>query len=145
MFGQDRSELRKLFFTAWRKAREQAPMEPLEQVIATIIGQHPEYHGLLEDEDGALDRDYSPEQGETNPFLHMAMHIAIHEQLSTRRPAGIVSIYQSLIKKYSEPHEVEHRMMECLGEMLWQAQRENTLPSEEAYLACLKRLVNTQG
>ena len=140
MFSQDRSELRKLFFSAWHKTRTSQTMEPLEQVISAIIGQHPEYHALLEDEEAALDKDYTPEQGQTNPFLHMAMHIAIHEQLSTQRPDGIVLIYQKLIEKYGDQHETEHQMMECLGQMIWQAQRDNTQPSESAYVACLKKL-----
>lgn len=116
-------------------------MEPLEQVVADIVARHPEYHGVLENEEASLQRDYSPEQGETNPFLHMAMHIAIHEQLSTARPAGITDIYQSLTIQFGDQHAAEHQMMECLGEMIWQAQRDNRLPSEEDYLACLRRLL----
>ena len=133
--------MRQMFFTAWRKYRNQEPMEPLEDLIAAIIGQHPEYHALLED-DNNLDRDYAVEQGQTNPFLHMAMHIAIHEQLSTQRPNGIVNIYQSLTKQFGDQHETEHRMMDCLGEMIWQAQRDATPPSESVYLECLKKLSN---
>ena len=116
-------------------------MEPLEQVVADIVARHPEYHVVLEDEAASLQRDYSPGQGETNPFLHMAMHIAIHEQLSTARPAGITDIYQSLTIQFGDQHAAEHQMMECLGEMIWQAQRDNRLPSEEDYLACLRRLL----
>ena len=34
-------------------------------------------------------KDYLPEMGDTNPFLHMSMHMAIKEQLSIDQPAGI--------------------------------------------------------
>ena len=133
--------MRQMFFAAWRKFRNKEPMEPLEDLIAAIITQHPEYHTLLED-DSNLDRDYTVEQGQTNPFLHMAMHIAISEQLGTQRPDGIVSIYQTLMKSIGDQHQVEHRMMDCLGEMIWQAQRDGTTPSESVYLECLKKLSN---
>ena len=88
----------------------------------------------------ALDNDYTPEMGQTNPFLHMGMHIALYEQLSTNRPAGIKDVYEKLQRKTEDIHETEHRMMECLGEAMWQAQRNNTMPDDASYLLCLKKL-----
>ena len=139
MFGQDRSQLRHLFFAAWHKYLGQQPLAPLEQLIASIVQQHPEYHTLLENETTNLDKDYTPEMGQTNPFLHMAMHIAIQEQLATHRPDGITELHQNLMQIYKDTHEVEHHMMECLAEMMWQSQREGTLPDEAAYLQCLQQ------
>lgn len=139
MFGQDRTELRSLFFSAWKKHQNNQIMEPLELDIVRIIERHPEYHSLLQNEAAELDRDYTPEMGQTNPFLHMAMHISIHEQLSTRRPPGIEQIYQSLLKKQGDEHAAEHMMMECLGKMLWEAQSQNKMPDENDYIDCLKQ------
>lgn len=140
MFGNDRNELRRMFFNCWRKAQTGEALEPLENLIAEIIRLHPEYHELLSDEQTHLDKDYTPETGQTNPFLHMAMHISIQEQLQTDRPAGIRSLYQQLMAKFADAHEVEHQMMECLGQMIWQAQRDNSLPDETHYLTCLREL-----
>ena len=137
MFGQDRTELRQMFFSSWKKHQDKQIMEPLEAVVAKIIELHPEYHSLLENQE-AVDKDYTPEMGETNPFLHMAMHISIQEQLSTKRPFGIEQIHQSMLKKIKDPHETEHVMMECLGKMLWEAQSQNRSPDENDYLVCLK-------
>ena len=139
MFGQDRSQLRRMFFSAWRKNQSREIVEPLEQLIIQIIQQHPEYHALLEDEEAHLDKDFTPEMGQTNPFLHMAMHIGIHEQLASRRPDGITECYSQLLRTYADPHEVEHQMMECLAEMMWQSQRNGTSPDEMAYLECLRK------
>ncbi len=143
MFSQDRSQLRQLFFEAWRKLQDRQPLEPLEQLIAHIIEQHPEYHALLENPDAHLERDYLPEAGQTNPFLHMAMHISIQEQLGTRRPTGIENLYAELVHQQGDPHAAEHLMMECLAEMLWQSQRHGTPPDEAAYLACLRKQAGT--
>jgi hypothetical protein len=140
LFGQSREEMRRLFIDSWNKHLTKIPMEPIEERVAAVIAEHPEYHPLLEKADAALSRDYLPEFGETNPFLHMAMHIALREQLSSNRPQGIADIYRRLLVKHGHPHEVEHRMAECLGETLWHAQRENKLPDEAAYLECLQRL-----
>lgn len=141
MFGQDRSELRKMFFTAWKKHQNKQLMEPLEAVVAKIVELHPEYHALLDNEEAELDKDYTPEMGQTNPFLHMAMHISIQEQLSTKRPAGIEQLYQAMLNKNKNPHETEHLMMECLGKMLWEAQSQNRAPDESDYLNCLKKYI----
>ena len=140
MFGQDRTELRQMFFTAWKKHQDKQIMEPLEAVVAKIIELHPEYHSLLEDQE-VLDKDYTPEMGETNPFLHMAMHISIQEQLSTKRPSGIEQLHQSLLIKNKDPHKTEHLMMECLGKMLWEAQSNNRAPDENDYLSCLQQYI----
>jgi len=142
MFTNDRTKMRKVFTEAWRKHQDRLPMEPLEQVIANILVQHPEYHNLMNDPDAALDKDFTPEGGQSNPFLHMSMHIAIQEQLSTNRPAGIAGLYQQIAQQIGDPHEAEHQIMECLGRMLWEAQRDNRMPDENAYLSAVKRLVH---
>ena len=141
MFEQDRTELRQMFFTAWKKHQNKQLMEPLEAVIAKIIELHPEYHTLFENETAEVDKDYTPEMGQTNPFLHMAMHISIQEQLSTQRPTGIIQLHQSILNKNKDPHETEHLMMECLGKMLWEAQSQNRAPDENDYLSCLKAYI----
>jgi hypothetical protein len=141
MFTNDRNQLRKMFFASWQKFQSGDAMEPLEQMIAQIIQQHPEYHILLRDEDAHLDKDYTPEMGETNPFLHMSMHIAIVEQLSIDRPAGIKNLYQQLLSKYGDSHVVEHHIMECLGQMMWEAQRNQAMPDDQQYMECLRKLL----
>ncbi|MEW7983541.1 MAG: DUF1841 family protein [gamma proteobacterium symbiont of Phacoides pectinatus] len=140
MFGTDRQQLRRMFFNAWEKFRRHQPLEPLERMIAEIVVQHPEYHAMLEQPERVLERDYLPEQGQTNPFLHLAMHISIQEQVGTDRPPGVAESYRLLALRCGDPHEAEHRMMECLGEMLWSAQRNHLPPDEQCYLECLKKL-----
>ena len=137
MFGSDRTQLRRMFLQAWNKRRERAPMEPLEQLIAAVIEQHSEYHRHLESPEAILDRDFTPDGGQTNPFLHMGMHISLQEQISTDRPAGISALYRKLTERTGDPHESEHRMIECLGQALWEAQRANRMPDEQAYMECL--------
>lgn len=139
MLSNDRNQLRKTFFDIWKQKTAGAPLDAMQTIIANIIELHPEYHQLLANED-ALNKDYLPDQGETNPFLHMSMHIALHEQISTNRPVGIKTAYQKLSLKHGSAHDAEHAMMECLGEALWRAQRDKTMPDEQAYLKCLQKL-----
>ena len=139
-FGQNRDELRRFYVEAWHKYREKLPLQPLESLISEVIELHPEYHAMLEDDEQALAQEFSADAGQSNPFLHMGMHIAIREQLSTNRPAGITAAYDKLLKKQALPHDVEHQMMECLGQAIWVAQRNGTPPDEDAYLECLKRI-----
>lgn len=136
-FSHDRNQLRQVFFQAWRKARSGETLEPMEQIIANVLEQHPEYHNFFENP-ANLEKDFSPEMGETNPFLHLSMHISIHEQLTINQPAGIKDEYQKLLAKWQDPHKVEHDMMDCLGEMIWKAQRENRAPNQNDYLSCIK-------
>lgn len=140
MYGRNRNELRQAWLDAWRKHRAGLPLEPLERLIAAVILEHPEYHALLDRPDAAMERDYAPEAGETNPFLHMGMHIALHEQIATNRPAGVAAIHQRLSRRAGDAHAAEHRMMDALGETLWEAQRNNAPPDEQRYLERLEQL-----
>jgi len=102
--------------------------------------QHPEYHTLLTDPEGALAQDYTPERGETNPFLHLSMHLSISEQISINQPPSIKQIAENLTRKLGTEHEAQHRIMECLGQVMWESQREGVSLSPEKYLEALKKL-----
>ena len=138
---QDRDSGRTFFLEVWGKHKKQLRLEALEQLVLDVILQHPEYHEILEkDEKEISAMEFTPEMGMTNPFLHLGMHITIQEQIGSNRPLGITALYQQLLPKYPSAHDLEHNMMECLGEVLWLAQRNNTLPDEAQYLEQVKKL-----
>ena len=128
-----------MYVEAWRKHLESRPLEPLEDQIVRVLEQHPEYHYAVTGGD-ALQRDFTPEGGQANPFLHMGLHLAIREQVATNRPAGIASLHRDLCERLGAVHDAEHRMIECLGEALWHSQRTGLPPDETAYLEALRRL-----
>lgn len=137
--GADRQQLRQYYFDIWQKHLNREVLQPLEVLIAQVLAKHPEYHQYLNDPD-SLNKDFTPEMGESNPFLHMGLHLALEEQIQTNRPEGIIGIYQRLLKKYQDIHQAEHAMIECLAEAIWVAQRNHSAPDEAAYLECLKKL-----
>ncbi len=139
IFGNDRAELRRAYYDAWHKAQQDQPLSGLELMLVKVIELHPEYHQLLESPDATLDADYGVEQGQSNPFLHMGMHVAIREQVSTNRPAGVAMLYQRLVQR-TDHHQAEHQMMASLGEAMWNAQRTGSAPDDEVYLASLRRI-----
>ena len=127
-----------MYADAWQKKQGGEILSPLEDQIAKVLEDHPEYQSALSDE--VLSESFAPEQGKTNPFLHMGLHLAIRDQLATDRPKGISTVYQELIRKYSTPHEAEHRMLDCLAETLWEAQNQNAPPDEQKYLERLRQI-----
>ena len=137
IFGQDRNELRKMYADAWEKHNAQQALSPLETQIAQVISEHPEYHGTVT---GDLDKDFTVEGAATNPFLHMGLHLGIREQVATNRPAGISVVFEQLANKRGDAHEAEHRMIDCLAETLWEAQRDQRPPDELHYLESLRKL-----
>lgn len=142
MFSSDRQQHREMFATSWRKYRNDEALTPLEKQIADVVAEHPEYHEIIDDTESIEWREFTVEAGMSNPFLHMGLHLGLREQVGTDRPAGIKSICRSLLIKHSgEGHQVEHLMMECLAESLWQAQRSQQMPDEQAYMEALHRLL----
>lgn len=138
IFGQDRNELRQMYADAWNKHCNRLPLSPLEAQIADVISIHPEYHGDVSGQN--LDRDYTPDGGQTNPFLHMGLHLGIREQVATNRPTGIAGVHAALAARLGDVHAAEHQMIECLAETLWEAQSGNQPPDEAKYLERLQQL-----
>ena len=130
--------MRQLFVDVFAKSRAGTPLTSLETVISDVIDDHPEYHDLLQR--GDVDSEYTVEMGQTNPFLHMAMHIAIREQVQTDRPAGIRSAWERLATLRGNAHAAEHAMLECLGEALANSQSSGLPPDEQAYLDSVRQL-----
>ena len=138
IFGQDRTELRKMYVDAWQKRCDGVPMSPLETQIADVIALHPEYHDEMAVE--TLEQEFTPERGKTNPFLHMGLHLGIRGQVATNRPPGIAAVFKALSTRLGDPHVAEHQMIDCLAETLWEAQSPNSDPDEQQYLEKLRRL-----
>ena len=137
MFNPSRDQARQFLIEAWQKRRNAAPATPLEVLAADLIEQHPEYHAALEAPD-ALGREWTPEQGESNPFLHLSLHLAIEEQLSIDQPPGIRAAFEQLQSR-TDRHAAQHAVLDCLGETIWRAQRDRTGPDGAAYLDCIRR------
>jgi hypothetical protein len=138
---QSRGELRSAYVSAWRKAQAGDTLTPLEAQIAHVVAEHPEYQALMEGPEELLDAQFLPESGAENPFLHLGLHLALREQVSTDRPPGIARIHSVLSARLGTPHEAEHRMFEALGETLWEATRSGKAPDEAAYLGRLRRMI----
>jgi len=137
IFGQDRNELRQMYASAWQKRCSDEQLSPLEKQIAQVIEDHPEYHDAVS---GDLEQEFTVEGGQTNPFLHMGLHLGIREQVATDRPAGIASVFSTMAARIGDPHKAEHQMIDCLAETLWEAQRNNQPPDETSYIERLRKL-----
>ncbi len=139
MFNPSREQARQFLAEAWRKRRDRLPATPLETIAGDVIALHPEYHALLDVPDKALQREWLPENGETNPFLHLSLHLAIAEQLSIDQPPGIVAIFNNLLVQRGDQHEALHIVLEGLAETLWRSQRDQKPLDGAAYLELLRR------
>ena len=139
MLNPSRDQVRQFFFDAWRKYRARDVLSGLDATALTVILLHPEYHPVLDDPERFQDKEYRPEGGETNPFLHLSMHLAIEEQLSVDQPPGIKTEFARLAAKRGDRHAACHEVMECLAETMWRAQRDGLTPDGLAYMERLKQ------
>lgn len=139
MFSPSREQVRRFFCTAWKKHCERLPLDGAEIAAAAVAGQHPEYHALLADPDAAVAQDWTPDGAQTSPFLHLSLHLAIHEQLSIDQPPGIRAAFQKLCATRAT-HDAEHVLLEALGQIIWEAQRNGRAPDHQGYLEAIRRL-----
>ncbi|MEO8753891.1 MAG: DUF1841 family protein [Casimicrobiaceae bacterium] len=139
MYNPSRDEARRFLIDAWAKRRAEAPLTGLERIAADLIALHPEYHPAFEHPEQYAERDYAPETGDINPFLHLSLHLAVAEQLAIDQPPGIRAEFERIRAARGDEHTALHAVLECLGEVVWQAQRQHTAPDAQLYLDCLAR------
>jgi hypothetical protein len=139
MFNPSSDDVRRFFCETYRKQQAGEILTPLETMASDWIHHHPEYHEVLADVETALTRDYQVEGAQANPFLHLSMHLSIDEQISIDQPPGIRALATELTLKRDDAHAAQHEIMECLGEMIWNAQRTGTPPDGLAYIEAIKR------
>jgi hypothetical protein len=139
MFHPSQHDVRRFFCEARRKQREGSVLDPMEAIAVSWIVEHPEYDADLADVEAALAASYTVEDGRTNPFLHLSMHLTLSEQASIDQPTGIRQAIQLLAARRGSLHAAHHEAMECLGEMVWASQRSGQPPDGQAYIEAVRR------
>jgi len=139
MFTPSRDDVRLFFCTTYGKHINGTPLTALEAVAADWIAEHPEHHTDLQNEAEALAAVFSVQDGKTNPFLHLSMHLSISEQISIDQPRGIKAAFEALRAQRGSAHQAQHDVMECLGDMMWTSQRSGLPPDGEKYIDCVRR------
>ena len=86
---QSRDQIRQVYLDVWQKMQQQTLLEPMEAMIAEVIEWHPEYHALLDDAELAMQQDFTPEQGQSNPFRYIARLLLFPVARSRRHASGI--------------------------------------------------------
>ena len=139
MFSPSQADVRRFFCSVYAKALAGTALEAIEVIAARWMDEHPEYAQDFSDVDAALASMGSVQEGRTNPFLHLSMHLSISEQCSIDQPRGIRQAVELLTHKPNSLHQAHHEAMECLGQMLWESQQAGRPPQGDAYIACVQR------
>jgi hypothetical protein len=139
VFQPSQNDVRRFFCAAYTRSRAGQPLDPMQALAARWVDEHPEYHADLADEAAALAAVYTVEEGRTNPFLHLSMHLSIEEQLAIDQPSGIRQAVELLAAKRNSLHAAHHEVMACLGDMIWASQKNGRPPDGQAYLENVRR------
>ncbi|MEY4911645.1 MAG: hypothetical protein RL761_1308 [Pseudomonadota bacterium] len=142
LYQPTQADVRRFFCAVYAKAGNNTALEAIETIASLWIDEHPEYHTDLKDVDAAL-QDLSQiintDDGKTNPFLHLSMHLTITEQCSIDQPRGIRKAVELLTARLDSLHDAHHMVMECLGQMIWDAQQNKQAPDGQAYVEAVQR------
>jgi hypothetical protein len=140
MFNPSQEDVRRFFCQVYAKQQSTHLNDALESLAGLWVAEHPEYATDLTDVDAALAKQYKGDDGQSNPFLHLSMHVSVSEQCSIDQPRGIRQAVELLAAKRNSLHDAHHEVMECLGAMLWESQRSGRPPDGQAYIAAVQRL-----
>ncbi|MBF0218269.1 MAG: DUF1841 family protein [Gammaproteobacteria bacterium] len=136
----NRQAQRRFYFESWQGAQRGEPLTPLQQQVVAVVALHPEYHAIIAGGEALLEAEFPPEQGQSNPYLHMGLHLALQDQIRTDKPPGVAQIYAQLQQRLQGDHAAEHLMLEVLAETLWQQQRSGVAIEPLLYLERLRQL-----
>jgi len=139
MFSPSQADVRRFFCSVYAKAQTGQALEAIETIASLWIDEHPEFHADLSDVDAALRLMLKVEDGSSNPFLHLSMHLSISEQCSIDQPRGIRQAIELLTHRRDSLHEAHHAAMDCLGQMIYESQRAGRAPDGETYISCVQR------
>ena len=142
MYDVNTTDVRRFFGHVWQLRQQPHLLDALQHKALRIMEAHPEYAHYLNHIERYLDHNWTPEQGETNPFLHLSLHLSIQEQVGIDQPFGIRAIHQKLVGMHNDNWvKAEDEMMDALVETIWQAQRHNQGLDVNAYMTRLRKLV----
>lgn len=139
LFQPSQADVRRFFCSIYAKAGVGISLEAIEIIASQWMDEHPEYHADFSDVDAALLKMQEVDDGKTNPFLHLSMHLTISEQCSIDQPRGIRQAVELLTAKRDSLHDAHHETMECLGQMIWESQRASRPPDGQAYVEAVQR------
>lgn len=145
LYNPSRDQVREFFFDAWAKFKQKVTLTDLEKIAIEVMQMHPEYHVVLDSPTRYIDQQYFPEMGETNPFLHLSLHLSVIEQVSINQPLSITQIYAKLKQQHNDSHLAQHDLLDCLAETIWQAQRNNAPLDATNYLNLLNKKAGLAG
>ncbi len=145
LYQPTQADVRRFFCSVYAKSGAGISLEAIEIIASQWMDEHPEYHADFSDVDAALLKLEQPDAGptgqtsETNPFLHLSMHLTISEQCSIDQPRGIRQAVELLTARLDSLHDAHHAAMECLGQMIWESQRAGRPPDGQAYVEAVQR------
>ena len=139
MFSPTQADVRRFFCSIYAKTQTGQALDAIEKIASLWMDEHPEYHADLADQDAALANMAKLEDGNSNAFLHLSMHLSISEQCSIDQPRGIRQATELLAHRRGSLHDAHHEVMACLGNMIWESQRAGRPPDGNTYVACVQR------
>jgi hypothetical protein len=139
LYNPSRDQARQFLFVAWANFKKNLSLTDLEKIAVEVIQMHPEYHVVFDSPERFMHQQYFPEMGETNPFLHITLHLSVIEQISINQPIGITQVYDKLRQRHNDTHLAYHDLIDSLAETIWQSQRNNEPLNSERYLILLRQ------
>lgn len=143
MYDVNTHDVRRFFAHVWQHRLAPLQLDGLQRKALRILEAHPEYSNILNNIENYLDYEWLPEHGQSNPFLHLSLHLSIQEQVAIDQPFGIRAIHEALCARHNDDWlRAEHEMMEALAETLWEAQRFGRGLDVNNYMTKLRKLVH---
>lgn len=121
------------------KAGDLEDLDAEQRHLAKIMLDHEdEFFNEFEFADVTADREYDPDT-ETNPFLHIAIHSVVENQLESKDPIEALQFYNAMRQKKCSHHDTMHLIGLILIPFMLNTLQDNVSFDLDSYKKLLKK------
>jgi hypothetical protein len=124
----------------WAQAQAGIPLEGEDANLARALQEHPEYHDVWEQAATNPTEEEVVRDG-VNPFLHIAIHTVVENQIAARDPPQVAETLETLMQAGYDRHDATHAIASALAEEIYEIMRYERPFSARKYLRALRKLV----
>jgi hypothetical protein len=122
----------------WRRGIAKEPLEGEDALFFEIMQQHPEYSHCWEHAAELGDREVLIHG--VNPFLHIAIHSVVENQIAQRNPPETDQALFRLTRSGLDRHDALHHILQVLTPLMWDVMQKKVPFDNETYRRRLRAI-----
>lgn len=141
-YAQLRGVTRSRLGLIWELVKAGGELDEEDARLAEVLEQHPDYYDVWEAAQ-SMEKEEVTRDG-VNPFLHVAIHQVVENQLAENDPPQTAGTLAALRRAGYDRHDAIHMIGRVVSDEIFEILKEERPFDEAAYVAALEDLARTE-